>query len=118
MSFSLGRSEVGIKENLVIWIIVQIPERSSMGMPPVGSTTFAFWRRSRGVTTSVNHKLMATTGATHHRNFQSTGVASDVVEGAVFAVTKQELEQADEYEKAAGYERVLVQLESGVSAWV
>ena len=61
---------------------------------------------------------MATTGATHHRNFQSTGVASDVVEGAVFAVTKQELEQADEYEKAAGYGRVLVQLESGVSGWV
>jgi hypothetical protein len=62
-------------------------------------------------------KLLAP-GSTRHRNIQSTGVASDTVEGAVFTVTKQELEQADEYEKAAGYERVLIQLESGVSAWV
>ena len=65
-----------------------------------------------------NHKLMATTGGTHHRNIQSTGIASDVVEGTVFLVTKNELARTDAYERIADYERVLVQLESGVNAWV
>ena len=65
-----------------------------------------------------NHKLPATTGATHHRNIQSTGVASDVVEGTVFLVTTNELERADAYERLADYKRVRVQLASGKSAWV
>jgi len=65
-----------------------------------------------------NHQLMATTGEPHHRNIQSTGAASDVVEGTVFTVKTQELEQADEYESTADYERVLVRLESQTNAWV
>ena len=65
-----------------------------------------------------NHKLMATTGGTHHRNIQSTGAASDVVEGTVFTVKTQELEQADKYESTADYERVLVRLESQTKACV
>ena len=65
-----------------------------------------------------NHKLMATTGGAHHRNIQTTGSASDVVEGTVFSVTKNELEQADAYERNADYKRVLVQLGSGKTAWV
>lgn len=52
-----------------------------------------------------------------HRNLQFTGDASDLVEGVVFAVTTKELEQSDAYEPE-GYERVQVQLASGVSAWV
>ena len=57
-------------------------------------------------------------GDTHHRNIQFTGNPSDLVEGTVFTLTKNEIEQADEYEKAADYKRVLVQLKSGANAWV
>jgi gamma-glutamylcyclotransferase (GGCT)/AIG2-like uncharacterized protein YtfP len=56
-------------------------------------------------------------GTEHHRNVQFTGVASDIVEGAVFALTEVELELADAYEPT-GYKRVLAQLRSGMEAWV
>lgn len=56
-------------------------------------------------------------GTAIHRNLQFTGDSSDFVEGAVYSVTHQELEQADAYEPD-GYERVLVQLRSGARAWV
>jgi gamma-glutamylcyclotransferase (GGCT)/AIG2-like uncharacterized protein YtfP len=56
-------------------------------------------------------------GTADHRNIQYTGNPSDFVEGIVFRVTKKELEQSDAYEPA-GYERVLVQLKSGLKAWV
>jgi len=65
-----------------------------------------------------NPKLMATSSATHHRNIQFTGFASDVVEGSVFKVTKNELERADAYERTADYKRVLIQLASGKTTWV
>ena len=65
-----------------------------------------------------NYKLSATAGATHHRNIQPTGSVSDVVEGTVFSVTKNELERTDAYERIADYKRVRVQLASGKSAWV
>src|ERR1043165_378237 len=58
--------------------------------------------------------FVATSGTALHRNLQFTGSASDFVEGTVLAVTKQELEQADAYEPA-GYQRVLVQLKSGIN---
>jgi gamma-glutamylcyclotransferase (GGCT)/AIG2-like uncharacterized protein YtfP len=57
-------------------------------------------------------------GTTHHRNARYTGIASDVVEGTRFAVTRDELERADAYEAAADYRRVLVRLRSGVDAWM
>jgi gamma-glutamylcyclotransferase (GGCT)/AIG2-like uncharacterized protein YtfP len=56
-------------------------------------------------------------GTANHRNLQHTGVASDSVEGIVFSVTREELEQADAYEPA-GYRRVRVQLQSGLQAWI
>ncbi len=56
-------------------------------------------------------------GTADHRNIQFTGTASDFVEGIVFKVTKREIEEADAYEPA-GYERVLIQLRSGINAWV
>lgn len=65
-----------------------------------------------------NHKLMATSGATHHRNIQSTGSSLDIVEGSVFLVTRNEIKHADVYERSAAYKRVLVQLASGKTAWV
>src|SRR5438477_12567491 len=44
--------------------------------------------------------FVATSGTAHHRNLQFTDIASDLVEGIVFTVTKKELEQADAYEPA------------------
>ena len=56
-------------------------------------------------------------GTEIHRNLRFTGDPSDFVEGTIYSVTQQELEQADSYEPD-GYERVLVQLRSGAKAWV
>ena len=65
-----------------------------------------------------DQSYVATTGNTHHRNIEFTGAASDVVEGTVFTVTRNELEHADAYEAGADYKRVPVQLKSGLSSWV
>jgi len=56
-------------------------------------------------------------GTAQHRNLQFTGNSSDLVEGKVFLVTKEELERSDNYEPE-GYRRVQVQLRSGTNAWV
>ena len=61
--------------------------------------------------------FVALSGTAHHRDIQFTGAASDSVEGIVFKVTALELEQSDSYEPE-GYERIPVQLRSGISAWV
>jgi len=61
--------------------------------------------------------FVAKSGTAIHRNLQFTGDSSDFVEGTVYSVTQQELEQADAYEPD-GYKRVLVQLRSGAKAWV
>ena len=63
-------------------------------------------------------QLSVSPGATHHRNIQFTGIASDIVEGTAFTVTKHELELADNYERVADYIRVLVEPASGKNAWV
>ena len=64
----------------------------------------------------TDQEFVATSGE-YHRNLEFTGSASDFVEGTVFAVTQQELEQADAYEPD-GYERVQIKLRSGTDAWV
>jgi hypothetical protein len=56
-------------------------------------------------------------GTADHRNLQFTNNTSDYVDGTVFAVTSRELELADAYEPE-GYERQLVQLSSGMAAWI
>ena len=61
--------------------------------------------------------FVAKSGSAEHRNLQFTGNASDFVEGTVFIVTREELEKSDAYEPE-GYERVLVQMKSGTSAWI
>jgi hypothetical protein len=53
---------------------------------------------------------------THHRNLQRTSVASDLIEGTVFAVTPATLAQTDAYEAPDDYRRVSVQLQSGLAA--
>jgi gamma-glutamylcyclotransferase (GGCT)/AIG2-like uncharacterized protein YtfP len=64
-----------------------------------------------------DHDFVVKSGTAIHRNLQFTGDPSDFVEGTVYSVTLQELEQADSYEPA-GYKRALVQLRSGANAWV
>ena len=61
--------------------------------------------------------FVAASGTAHHRNLSFTGNPSDVVEGAVLALTTHELQLADSYEPA-GYKRIQVQLRSGSPAWV
>lgn len=64
-----------------------------------------------------DEEFVAASGAADHRNLEFTGDPADVVEGTVFKVTQSELEQSDAYEPEE-YKRVLVQLRSGVKAWV
>ena len=61
--------------------------------------------------------FVAKSGSADHRNLEFTGNALDSVEGMVFSVTREELEKSDSYEPD-GYERVLVQLQSGTKAWI
>lgn len=61
--------------------------------------------------------FVAASGTANHRNLEFTGDQSDVVEGIAFTVTDSELQQADAYEPA-GYKRTLVELRSGLNAWV
>ena len=53
----------------------------------------------------------------HHRNLEFTRNSSDFVDGTVFSVTEQELQQSDAYEPD-GYKRIQVKLRSGTEAWV
>ena len=72
----------------------------------------------RLVTITIEDEDFATkSGTAEHRNLQFTGNASDFVEGTVFSITTEELEKSDAYEPE-GYERVLVQLQSGINAWI
>ena len=68
-------------------------------------------------TVEVKDQVFVAHSGAVQRSLRCTGAASDIVEGSVLTVTKQELEQADAYEPAE-YKRKLVQLKSGASAWV
>ena len=61
--------------------------------------------------------VIAISGKAQHTMARFTGEASDVVPGTLFAVTPEEIQNADKYEVAA-VKRVAVVLESGVRAWV
>jgi hypothetical protein len=60
--------------------------------------------------------VVAISGSAEHTLAKFTGRASDVVPGTVFAVTPEEIQNADKYEVAA-VKRVAVVLQSGVRAW-
>jgi hypothetical protein len=60
--------------------------------------------------------VVAISGKAHHTMARFTGRASDVVSGAVFAVTPDEIRNADKYEVAA-VNRVSLVLQSGARAW-
>src|SRR5436190_9778778 len=61
--------------------------------------------------------VIAISGKTHHTMATFTGRASDMISGTVFAVTADEIQNADKYEVVA-VKRVAVVLQSGVRAWV
>lgn len=67
--------------------------------------------------TITDEDFVIKSGTADHRNLEFTGDETDIVEGFVFKVTKQELEKADAYEPE-GYERMTARLRSGGSAWV
>jgi hypothetical protein len=69
------------------------------------------------MTRVLDQAFVAASGAEFHRTLDRTGRASDQVEGMALAVSERELALADSYEPA-GYQRVLVELASGTSAWV
>ena len=60
--------------------------------------------------------VIAISGTALHTMARFTGRASDVVAGTVFAVTPDEIQNADRYEVAA-VKRVAVILRSGIRAW-
>jgi hypothetical protein len=61
--------------------------------------------------------VVAVSGTASHTMARFTGRASDVIEGTVFALTPEELQNADHYEVAA-VKRVAVVLQSGMRVWV
>jgi len=61
--------------------------------------------------------VVATSGASHHPIVKFSCVPADVVAGKVFAITRDELAQADRYEVAA-YKRLAVTLASSLQAWI
>lgn len=60
--------------------------------------------------------VVAISGTALHTMARFTGRASDVVAGTVFAVTPDEIQNADKYEVAA-VKRIAVVLQSGARAW-
>ncbi len=60
--------------------------------------------------------VIAISGKAVHTMASFTGRASDVISGTVFAVTPDEIRNADTYEVPA-VKRVAVVLQSGVRAW-
>ena len=60
--------------------------------------------------------VIAISGKALHTMAKFTGRASDLISGTVFAVTPDEIQNADKYEVAA-VKRVAVVLQSGVRAW-
>ncbi len=61
--------------------------------------------------------VIALSGKAYHTMAKFTGCTSDVISGTVFAVTPDEIQNADKYEVAA-VKRIAVILQSGVRAWV
>jgi hypothetical protein len=63
-----------------------------------------------------DQRVVAISGTSRHTMAKFTGRSSDVVAGTTFAVTEEEIQNADRYEVAAVV-RVSVTLQSGVRAW-
>jgi len=62
-------------------------------------------------------EVIAISGEHIHPIIAYTGKDTDSVEGTVFDISPEELKRADSYE-VSDYERIQVQLNSGMRAWV
>lgn len=65
----------------------------------------------------IDHEVLKTSGEKFHPILIRTNNIEDRVEGTVFEITEQELEEADKYE-VVDYKRISAQLKSGGNAWV
>src|SRR5438045_32280 len=63
-----------------------------------------------------DHTFVALSGRAQHSNAAFTGSGESKVPGIVLEVTDAELAKADEYEKLANYQRMVVTLASGKRA--
>ena len=61
--------------------------------------------------------VVALSGMAEHPIIKCTNNSNDTINGTVFTITQQELDQADEYE-VDDYKRIEVMLRSGTRAWV
>jgi hypothetical protein len=83
---------------------------------PLAGTRDTLARFALVLLTIEDPRVIAISGKSHHSMAKFTGRFSDTVSGTVFAVTPDEIENADKYEVAA-YKRVAVVLQSGARAW-
>lgn len=67
--------------------------------------------------TITDSRVVATSGETEHPIISYTGKSADSVDGMVFDISAEELQQADAYE-VDDYKRIEVKMASGISAWV
>jgi gamma-glutamylcyclotransferase (GGCT)/AIG2-like uncharacterized protein YtfP len=67
--------------------------------------------------TIEDEAVVTVSGMAAHPIITYTNNANDTVNGTVFTITADELQQADEYE-VDDYERISIQLQSGKTAWV
>lgn len=65
----------------------------------------------------VNPDVIALSGEFIHKILHYTDNPDDHVEGMLFEITPEELQQSDRYE-VDSYKRVLIKLQSGQDAWV
>jgi hypothetical protein len=72
---------------------------------------------SRSLVAIDDPGVVALSGEAEHPIVRHTGRPEDVVEGAVFVLTPEEIQNADKYEVSA-YRRISVRLGSGRQAWV
>lgn len=64
-----------------------------------------------------DENVIATSGKRYHPILKYTDNSADIVEGTVFELTSEELNQADEYE-VDEYLRVQAKLKSGRNTWI
>lgn len=65
----------------------------------------------------TDESVLAKSETSFHPILRYTGDFSDQVEGIIFQISDDELEQADDYEVDA-YKRVEAKFKSGIKAWV
>jgi gamma-glutamylcyclotransferase (GGCT)/AIG2-like uncharacterized protein YtfP len=70
-----------------------------------------------GTLTITKPDVVGLSGIEEHRVVEPTGRIADSVEGVVFEITLEELIAAEAYEEA-DYRRMVVQLASGLEAWL